>query len=153
MNSMFKKIIDLYFAKRLNERLHQDIDGFVGKGIELNGELEFTNIFNFDGKFIGEVKSPGTFFAGENAQIDGNIRVSKMYCAGRIHGTVHASSKTVLQNGAVCTGNIYSNALVVEEGAIFNGVVSMPNTNSICNGGESTEEVVLVEKTLFSLSD
>ncbi|MCM0754647.1 polymer-forming cytoskeletal protein [Desulfovibrio aminophilus] len=102
-----------------------ELNAFLGAGIEYRGRLEFVGTVRIDGRFHGEIVSPGTLVLGRDAEVHGQIRVGSLFSSGSIQGDVEAQVKTVLHGSAVLVGSLHSKALVIEEGARVEGQVSM----------------------------
>lgn len=102
------------------------LSGFVGHGTTLTGETEFHAMLRVDGHLIGTVRSEsGTLIIGTNGQVDANIEVAAAMIGGTVNGDVVATEKLQLGRTARVMGNIHSPRLIVEEGAILEGMCSM----------------------------
>jgi cytoskeletal protein CcmA (bactofilin family) len=97
--------------------------GFVGDILKFSGEVSFKSMLRIDGHFDGHVTSPdGTLIVSNGAQITSaviNVAVAKIN--GVVEGDINASKELVLGRTASVTGNLTAPALIVEEGARFNG--------------------------------
>lgn len=102
-----------------------ELNAFLGAGIEYRGRLEFVGTVRIDGRFFGEIVSPGTLVLGRDAEVHGQIRVGSLSSAGTVRGDVEVAAKTVLHGTAALVGSLHSRALVIEEGARVEGQVAM----------------------------
>lgn len=97
--------------------------GFVGDVLKFTGEVRFKSMLRIDGHFSGQVSSSdGTLIVSAGAQITQaviNVAVAKIN--GTVEGDINASKELVLGRTASVTGKVSAPALVVEEGALFNG--------------------------------
>ena len=97
--------------------------GFVGDVLKFTGEVQFRSMLRIDGQFSGHVdSSDGTLIVSAGAQVTQaviNVAVAKIN--GTVEGDINASKEVELGRTATVTGNITARALVVEEGALFNG--------------------------------
>jgi cytoskeletal protein CcmA (bactofilin family) len=97
--------------------------GFVGDVLKFTGEVKFKSMLRIDGHFSGNVTSPdGTLIVSAGAQITQaviNVAVAKIN--GTVEGDINASQELILGRTASVTGKVTAPALVVEEGARFNG--------------------------------
>ena len=82
-----------------------ELNGFLDSGAVFKGELEFEDTMRIDGRFNGKIVSKNELIVGESATIEGDIHVGRV----EIH-----------RNGKVYS-DIDTPALVIEEGAIFQG--------------------------------
>lgn len=97
--------------------------GFVGDVVKFSGEVAFKSMLRIDGNFTGNVTSPeGTLIVSSGAEITkAVIKVAVARINGTVEGDIFASRELVLGRTANVTGKVTSPALVVEEGALFNG--------------------------------
>lgn len=97
--------------------------GFVGDVLKFTGEVTFKSTLRIDGNFCGEVNSQdGTLIVSAGAQVTQallNVAVAKIN--GTVEGDINASKEVILGRTATVTGNVSAPALIVEEGALFNG--------------------------------
>ncbi|WP_319582419.1 polymer-forming cytoskeletal protein [uncultured Pseudodesulfovibrio sp.] len=102
-----------------------EINAFLGAGTNYHGKLHFQGAVRIDGNFQGEVVSEGTLVIGQDAVVDGQVKVGQLVLSGRIKGEVEAKNKVVLHKTANLQGNIRTPVLVVEEGAVLEGQLVM----------------------------
>lgn len=97
--------------------------GFVGDVLKFTGEVRFKSMLRIDGHFSGQVtSSDGTLIVSAGAQItQAVINVAVAQINGTVEGDINASKELVLGRTASVTGKVSAPALVVEEGAVFNG--------------------------------
>ncbi len=98
------------------------LSGFVGNGTMLTGEATFKGMLRVDGHLSGRVNSQdGTLIVSSNGQVDANVEVAVAQIHGTVNGDIIASKRVEMGRAAHVTGNIQAPALVVENGAIFEG--------------------------------
>ena len=102
-----------------------NLTAFIDQGSEFEGKLSFKDTVRIDGLFRGEIQSENTLLVGETGEIDAIIRSQTVVVCGRVTGNITADRQVVLHKGARVDGDIDTPSIVIEEGAIFNGVVSM----------------------------
>lgn len=97
--------------------------GFVGDVLKFTGEVTFKSTLRIDGNFCGQVKSQdGTLIVSAGAQLtQATIDVAVAKINGTVEGDINASEEVILGQTSSVTGNIWAPALIVEEGALFNG--------------------------------
>ncbi|MEP6921148.1 MAG: polymer-forming cytoskeletal protein [bacterium] len=97
--------------------------GFVGDVLAFTGEVRFKSMLRIDGNFAGHVTSPdGTLIVSAGARItQAVINVAVARINGTVEGDIFATRELVLGRTATVTGKVSAPALVVEEGALFNG--------------------------------
>jgi len=102
------------------------LSGFVGNGTVLTGETNFQAMLRVDGHLTGRVTSEnGTLIIGSTGKVDANIAVAAAMINGMVNGDIVASEKIELGRTARVTGNIQTPRLVMEDGAILEGGISM----------------------------
>ena len=97
--------------------------GFVGDVVNFSGEVRFRSMLRIDGHFSGNVTSPGgTLIVSAGAKLtDVRIDVGVAKVNGTVEGDINATREVVLGRTANVTGTVSAPALIVEEGAQFNG--------------------------------
>jgi cytoskeletal protein CcmA (bactofilin family) len=97
--------------------------GFVGDVSTFSGEVSFKSMLRIDGQFSGNVNSSdGTLIVSAGAKLTkANINVAVAKINGTVEGDIHVSKELVLGRTASVTGHVFAPALIVEEGALFNG--------------------------------
>lgn len=114
-----------------SESLARDIKegtltGFVGNGTTLTGEANFKGMLRVDGGLSGRVSSQdGTLIVSTNGRVDANVEVAIAQIFGTVNGDIVASKRIEMGRVAKVTGNIQTPALVIEQGAIFEGSCKM----------------------------
>ncbi len=97
--------------------------GFVGDVLKFTGEVRFKSMLRIDGNFSGNVSSAdGTLIVSNGALVtEAVINVAVAKINGTVEGDIKASKELVLGPTASVTGTLSAPALVVQEGARFNG--------------------------------
>jgi cytoskeletal protein CcmA (bactofilin family) len=127
------------FGRSGKKKPTQDaITAFLGAGAEYRGQFNFQGIARIDGGVIGDIVADGTLVLGEDGRVEGSIRVAELIANGRIVGDVEASRRAVLSGRSNLRGNLLSPVVVIEDGAVLNGVVTMAPVDrpSLPRGGE-----------------
>jgi len=102
-----------------------EINAFLGKGTDFNGKLTFEGAVRLDGKFSGEIFSPGILVIGESAVINADVNVNTLILSGKLTGNIEAKGRVEIHApGKVC-GNVSTPVLVIDEGVIFEGSCTM----------------------------
>jgi cytoskeletal protein CcmA (bactofilin family) len=102
-----------------------EINAFLGAGTSYQGKLNFQGSVRIDGTFQGEVSSEGTLVIGREAEVEGQIDVGQLVLSGRVQGEVRAKERVALHKTANMVGSLQTPVLVVEEGAIIEGKITM----------------------------
>jgi cytoskeletal protein CcmA (bactofilin family) len=98
------------------------VSGFIGGSTVVSGDAEFKGMLRIDGHFTGRVRSEkGTLIVSAGGVVDANVEVASAKVNGTINGDITASERIEFGRSARVRGNIQTPALVIEEGAIFEG--------------------------------
>lgn len=96
------------------------LNGFLDAGSHLRGDLHFEDTFRIDGKLTGKVDSEGDLYVGERGEVEGEVRVGRLFVSGTVKAVVTAKRVEVAPGGQL-RGEIETPTLVIDEGAIFEG--------------------------------
>jgi cytoskeletal protein CcmA (bactofilin family) len=104
------------------------VGGFVGGASTLTGEINFKGMMRVDGRLSGRVNSPdGTLIVSSGGRVEAQVDVAVAKINGTVEGDITATERIELGRTARVGGNLQTPALVVEEGAIFEGGCRMTN--------------------------
>jgi cytoskeletal protein CcmA (bactofilin family) len=102
-----------------------DLNTIIGKGSVVEGTVKVQSSLRVDGRIKGQVSTTDSLVIGKEGEIEGEVRVKHAIVGGRIKGKIFASGKVVLESKSAFHGELKTSKLVIEEGAIFEGVCSM----------------------------
>jgi cytoskeletal protein CcmA (bactofilin family) len=101
------------------------IDSLIGAGTVVSGDVTFTGGLRVDGRVQGNVVAangePSTLVISEQANIDGEIRVSHMVINGTVNGPLIANDYLELQPKARIVGDVTYKTLEMHVGAVIQG--------------------------------
>jgi cytoskeletal protein CcmA (bactofilin family) len=97
----------------------------IAAGTTMEGKIRTSGSIRVDGKVIGEVVASEALAVGQTGEIEGNVTAKNVTVAGRIRGSMNVAEKAVFEGKAVIKGDLRAARLVIDEGAIFDGKVSM----------------------------
>jgi cytoskeletal protein CcmA (bactofilin family) len=106
-------------------RTNESLNGFVDAGCTIRGELEFTSSFRLDGRVEGTIRSQSELVVGEGGAVDGEVEVARCLVGGEVRGVLRATERVVLNSTARVWADIHTPALVMENGALLEGKVTM----------------------------
>ena len=102
-----------------------NLTAFIDQGSHFEGKLSFKDTVRIDGTFQGEISSENKLIVGESGEIEASIRSNSVVISGSVVGDITAKSVVVLHKTARVQGDVNTPSLVVEEGATFNGKLTM----------------------------
>jgi cytoskeletal protein CcmA (bactofilin family) len=113
------------FGGKGGSKPHNNIECLIGAGTTVEGNIIFAGGLRVDGRVRGDViaadDKPGTLVLSEQAQIEGEIRVSHVVINGTVIGPVHAAEYVELQPKANVTGDVHYRTLEIQLGAVVQG--------------------------------
>jgi len=103
----------------------EDINAFVGKGVEFKGTITYSGTVRIDGYLDGEIHTDGVVLIGEEAVIQAKITAGTVVCKGKVTGDIVAKDCIKLRAPAVINGSVKAPVLSMEDGVLFNGALEM----------------------------
>jgi cytoskeletal protein CcmA (bactofilin family) len=101
------------------------VSGFLDKGTNITGELEFAGTLRIDGNFHGSIATGDTLIIGEHAIVHADIRAGEIEIHGQVLGTVEAKRRIEVSVTGRVRGDIHTPVLVVTPGALLDGRIRM----------------------------
>jgi cytoskeletal protein CcmA (bactofilin family) len=111
------------------------LTAFIDQGSEFEGKLSFKDTVRIDGAFRGEISSENTLIVGESGEIEAEIKSTTVVISGSVVGDIHAAKQIFLHKTARVQGDLETPSIVMEEGAIFNGRLSMNASGGSASSG------------------
>src|SRR5438034_9144472 len=105
----------------MNSKKGGELNGFLDHGSSFKGELEFEDTMRIDGRFNGRITSKNELVVGESAHIEGDIHVGRIAISGTVVGKIVADQRVEIHSYGKVFSDIDTPALIIEEGAIFQG--------------------------------
>ena len=102
-----------------------ELNGFLDRGSSFKGEMEFEDTMRIDGKFNGKIVSKNELIVGESAHIEGDLHVGRVAISGTVIGKIVADQRVEIHRNGKVYSDIETPALIIEEGAIFQGNCQM----------------------------
>ncbi len=101
------------------------IDTLIGKGVRVQGDIDFLGGMHLDGAIAGNVRSdlaPGsTLSVSETGSIEGSVEVPNVILQGQVRGDIRASERVVLGASARVEGDVYYGVIEMTLGAQIMG--------------------------------
>lgn len=97
----------------------------ISSGTTVEGKIRTQGSIRVDGKVIGEISASEAVAVGQSGEIEGNVAAKNLTIGGKIRGSITIVEKAVLEGKAVVKGDLRAARLIIDEGAIFDGKVSM----------------------------
>ena len=108
-----------------NQGGNQEFPTILGPDANFKGELSFEKGMRLMGKFEGKVSTPGRIHIAKEAKMNADVDAGGIVVEGEVNGNLSANDRIELKNSARYEGDLRASKLVVDEGAIFSGHVSV----------------------------
>ena len=116
------------------------VGGFVGNSSALSGEINFRGMMRVDGHVTGRVVSDdGTLIVSSGGRVEAEVSVAVVKVSGLVTGNISATVRVELGRTARVTGDIQTPALVVEDGAVFDGNCRMHTGERAAAGADGQQ--------------
>jgi cytoskeletal protein CcmA (bactofilin family) len=97
----------------------------ITSGTYIKGDIKAEEDLRIDGKIEGTVECSGKIIVGSEAEVIGDIYCVNADLMGKIRGNIEVQGTVSLKAQVNFTGEIITKYLVIESGAVFNGVCKM----------------------------
>ncbi|MEP7337378.1 MAG: polymer-forming cytoskeletal protein [Acidobacteriota bacterium] len=129
-----------------------DLRSFLGEGTDIVGEVKFAEIMRVDASISGTVTSDsGSLLVMERGKVKATITVGSVEISGTVEGTVTAKTSVKIHPSGRVYGDIFTPALIIEHGAVFDGKCHMLNGKDA--KGFKTEQKPLAEGKNLKTTD
>jgi cytoskeletal protein CcmA (bactofilin family) len=92
----------------------------ISHGTTINGDVESDGGFRIDGTINGTLKTPGKVVIGKEGKVDGTLECNNADIEGSFSGKLIVQGLLSLKSTATIKGDVFTEKLAVEPGAIFN---------------------------------
>lgn len=114
-----------------------DLNTIIGKGTYFEGTIKVQSSLRIDGQLKGRITTSDSLIVGKEGEIDGEITAKNAVIGGKVRGKIHASGKVMLEKQSIFQGELKTAKLVIDEGAVFEGVCSMGQGDGKVGFGEA----------------
>ena len=93
----------------------------IGAGTKIIGNIETNGDIRIDGEIVGNLDSKGKVVIGPNGKVKGEIVGANAELSGQLEGKIKISELLSLRESSKVYGDITTQKLTIEPGAIFTG--------------------------------
>lgn len=121
-----------------------DLRSFLGEGTEITGEVRFSEIMRVDSHISGTIVSDsGSLLIMEKGCVKATVQVGAVEVSGIVEGTITAKNSVKIHSTGRVYGDIYTPALIIEHGAVFDGKCHMlENKNHVSKDFAAPEQKI-----------
>lgn len=134
------------------EKTHFDNTERVNKlveGTKIIGDIISETNIRIDGEIQGNITTSAKVVIGENGMLKGNLTCQEADIEGRIDGKLMVEGLLILRESSNIQGDIYTNKLHIEEGAIFLGACKMGSAGGQSYSAAPSSSAEEPENTLY----
>ncbi|MBK7212291.1 MAG: polymer-forming cytoskeletal protein [Bacteroidales bacterium] len=103
----------------------------IGSGTDITGDIQSNGDFRIDGTLKGTIRSSGKVVVGSTGRVEGEIICQNADISGEVKAHLTVYELLSLKASAVVSGDILTNKLAIEPGAIFTGACTMGNHEAV----------------------
>lgn len=132
-----------------------DLRSFLGEGTEITGEIRFSEIMRVDANISGTINSEsGSLLIMERGRVKATVQAGIVEVSGIVEGTITAKNSVKIHSTGRVYGDIYTPALIIEHGAVFDGKCHMlDNKNNVTKDFAKTEPKPYTETKNLKMAD
>jgi len=97
----------------------------IAEGTIIEGTFICSENVRLDGKINGEVKVDKRLVMGSSGVIDGKVSAMSTAIQGKLDGDITVTETIQIMSSATVKGNINAGSIGIEEGAMYNGNISI----------------------------
>lgn len=117
----------------------------IGQGTTITGDLSCKGDIRIDGEIVGNVISKAKVVIGNTGKVIGDIIGLNADISGDLKGDLTVTDTIFLKSSARIEGDMVTNKLIVESGAIFSGHCNMGISSERGYSSKSKTEKSLAE--------
>jgi cytoskeletal protein CcmA (bactofilin family) len=107
---------------------------------QIKGDIVSEADFRIDGSLEGSLKTTGKLIIGKEGKIIGEVHCSNADVEGKFSGQLLVADSLTLKATSNVVGEVSTNKLIVETGALFNATCSMGKELKSLNKSEPAHE-------------
>ena len=101
------------------------IETIIGAKTRFKGTVTTDKPIRIDGIYEGDIESTGIVIVSSTGKFNGNIKCKDLHLSGEGEGTVFCSELMRFEGNAHFKGEATTRDIVISEGAIFDGNLTM----------------------------
>ena len=98
----------------------------IGKSVLVKGELSGSEDLYLDGEVEGSIElRDHSLVVGPHGRVRAHINARDVVVHGKVDGNVKGTERVELKKSAVLTGDIFTQRIIIEDGAFFKGAIDI----------------------------
>jgi len=104
---------------------NQEFPTIIGPDATFKGELSFEKGLRLMGRLEGKITTAGRLHIAKEAKLQADVDAGAVIVEGDVKGNLNANDRIELKQTARYEGDLRASKLVVDEGAVFSGHVTV----------------------------
>ena len=117
-----------------------DVESLIGEHTSIEGTLKTEGSVRLLGSVQGEIESKNTIIVEEKARVTARLTAAQVMVAGQVDGQIFCEGRVEIRPTGRVTGEINAGALIVQEGAYFDGNSKMATGSSNSSSGAAHKD-------------
>ena len=110
----------------------------IGSNMRVFGCVHSPSVVSVAGTVLGTVFSDDQVIVTKGGRVEGGVEAREVVLNGEVHGSIDARERLEIQASAVVHGDLRAPRLMVLEGAVVDGDVSIAESSMECRGGAAS---------------
>ena len=119
-----------------------EVESLIGERTTFEGTLKTEGAVRLLGSVQGEIESKGTIIVEEKAHVTARLTGAAVTVAGTVDGQIYCEGRVEIRPTGHVTGEINAGALIVQEGAYFDGSSKMATGGTGSSSASSASATV-----------
>src|SRR5947209_802557 len=117
-----------------------EVESLIGEHTSFEGTLKTEGSVRLLGTIQGEIESKSTIIVEEKARVTARLTAQQVTVAGQVDGQIYCEGRVEIRPTGRVTGEINAGALIVQEGAYFDGSSKMAAPSGAAAAAERPAE-------------
>ncbi|MFA5127084.1 MAG: polymer-forming cytoskeletal protein [Patescibacteria group bacterium] len=107
----------------------KNIETIIGPSVKVEGDFRGEGDLIIEGMLIGSLQTKNNLKIGQNAVVEASIKANNAFISGKVKGNITVKGKLEITGTAVILGDIKTQIISIESGALLQGNLAMPVAN------------------------
>lgn len=109
----------------------------IDRNSSIEGTFTTTRDVRVEGMVRGKIVCQGLLYVAESADIDATVEAASVTVAGKLTGDVTCRGRLQITGTGRVSATVSTEALVIDEGAFYEGDLNMKSSSATVSGGSS----------------
>ena len=113
------------FGQKKKANDYVGVNSIIGDDTFVKGEISTKGSVRLGGQFDGTLNAEGDVLVSEGSKVEGNVSGGRIVVSGDVSGNIISHSGLEITRTGKVFGDITCDKLIVDEGAIYKGKVTL----------------------------